>query len=103
MMREIELREMIGMRVVDSEGRHIGKLEEIELERGKESCAIIAYIVEHRGLLDRVSTWALTASLQERLSRKDKSRPYRVGRNQMDLSDPRHPKTLVPREMLETR
>ena len=100
-MREIELREMLGVKVVDSEGEHIGRLEEIELERGKESCAVVAYIVEHRGLLDRASSWALTASLQEKLSRKDKTRPYRVGWNQMDLTDPRHPRTLVPKELLE--
>ncbi|HEX6575485.1 MAG TPA: hypothetical protein VF042_10995 [Gemmatimonadaceae bacterium] len=100
-MREIELREMLGVKVVDAGGAHIGRLEEIELERGKDSCAIVAYIVEHRGLLDRVSGWALTASLQAKLSKRSKSRPYRVGWDQMDLSDPSHPRVLVPKELLE--
>jgi sporulation protein YlmC with PRC-barrel domain len=98
-MREVQLREILGAAVVDSTGEHIGRLEEIEAENGYEFCEIKSYIVEHRGLLDRVSTWALTAPMRKRMS--GKSRPYRVPWNQMDLSDPRHPRTLVPKESLE--
>jgi len=97
-MKELQLREMLGVKVVDSEGEHIGRLEEIEAERGDEICEIRAYIVEHRGLLDRISSWALTSSIQDRLSRK--SQPYRVSWDQMDLSDPQRPRTLVPKELL---
>jgi sporulation protein YlmC with PRC-barrel domain len=101
MMRRIELREMLGVKVYDSEGEHIGRLEEVEAERGDDACAIVSYIVEHRGLLDRVSSWALTSRMREKLARRISSRPYRVGWNQMDLSDPRRPRTLVPRALLE--
>ena len=99
-MKHVELREMLGRPVVDSEGVHIGRLEEIEAERGEEYCVIDYYIVEHRGLLDRVSTWALSASLQSKLARRKSSQPYRVAWDQMDISDPRHPRTLVPKELL---
>jgi len=99
-MRELELRRILGAKVVDSEGAHLGRLEEIEAERGEESCVINSYIVEHRGLLDRVSTWALTSSMRQRLLAKS-PRPYRVGWNQMDLRDPHHPRTLLPKELLE--
>ncbi len=99
-MNQLQLRKMLGARVYDSEGHHIGRLEEIEAERGDESCAIVSYIVEHRGLLDRISTWALTSAMQNKLSRKSSSEPYRIGWDQMDLSDPHKPKTLVPKELL---
>ena len=99
-MREVELREMLGIKVMDSEGRPIGRLEEIVLDRGKDFCLLNSYIVEHRGLLDRLSSWTLTASLQAKLEKRG-ARPYRVAWNQMDLSDPRHPRTLVPCELLE--
>jgi sporulation protein YlmC with PRC-barrel domain len=99
-MHELQLRKMLGARVTDSEGVHIGRLEEIEVEKGDESCAVVSYIVEHRGLLDRLSTWAVTSEMQKKLSRRASSRPYRVGWNQMDLSDPHHPRALVPKEML---
>jgi sporulation protein YlmC with PRC-barrel domain len=100
-MRELELRKMLGARVVDSEGEHIGRLEEIVAERGEQSCEINSYIVEHRGLLDRISSWALTSSMRKSLSKKQSSQPYRVAWNQMDLSDPHHPRTLVPKDLLE--
>lgn len=99
-MNQLQLRKMLGARVYDSEGHHIGRLEEIEAERGDESCAIVSYIVEHRGLLDRISTWALTNSMQKKLSRKASSEPYRIGWDQMDLSNPHKPRTLVPKELL---
>ena len=98
-MREVQLRELLGVIVVDSTGERIGKLEEIEAENGYEYCEIKSYIIAHRGLLDRVSSWALTADLQSKLS--GKSRPYRVPWDQMDLSDPRHPRTLLPKALLE--
>ena len=98
-MREVQLREMLGVKVVDSEGEAIGKLEEIEAERGEEFCEITSYLVEHRGLLDRLSSWAVTSGVKKKLT--GHSRPYRVAWNQMDMSDPAHPRTLVPKELLE--
>ena len=100
-MRRIEMREMLGSKVFDSAGKPIGHLEEIEAERGDDYCVVKFYIVEHRGLLDRVSSWTLTASLQSKLARRPSSQPYRVAWNEMDLSDPRHPRTLVPKAMLK--
>jgi sporulation protein YlmC with PRC-barrel domain len=98
-MKELQLRDILGVRVVDSEGEHIGRLEEIEAERGDEFCEVVAYIVEHRGILDRISSWVVTSGLQKRL--RGHSRPYRVAWNQIDLTDPHHPRTLVPKELLE--
>ena len=100
-MSELQLRKMLGAKVFDSEGEHIGRLEEIEAERGDESCAVVSYIVEHRGLLDRISTWSLTSSMRKKLSRKASSQPYRIGWDQMDLTDPHRPRTVVPKELLE--
>jgi len=100
MMRRIQLFEILGRRVIDSEGETIGHLEEIEAEQGSESCLIQAYLVEHRKMLDRLSTWALTSSMQKALSRRSASKPFRIPWHQMDLSDPRHPRTLIPKSEL---
>jgi sporulation protein YlmC with PRC-barrel domain len=99
-MKEIQLHEILGAKVVDANGVHIGRLEEIEATRGEESCLIDAYIVEHRGPLDRVSSWALTSAVRDRLPKGESSRPYRIGWDEMDLSDPRHPRARLPRESL---
>jgi sporulation protein YlmC with PRC-barrel domain len=99
-MQRIQLIEILGRRVIDSDGETIGHLGEIEAEQGSESCLIQAYLVEHRLLLDRLGTWTLTSSTQKARSRRSKSKPFRVPWDQMDLSDPRHPKTLVPKSEL---
>ena len=99
-MRQLRLLEILGRKVVDSEGVTLGHLEEIEMERGAESCPVQAYLVEHRGLLDRMSSWTLTSSMQKALSRRSSKKPYRVPWDEMDLSDPRHPRTLVPKSAL---
>lgn len=96
----MQIREILGVKVVDANGTGIGRLEEIEATRGDDVCAIEAYIVEHRGLLDRVSSWALTSSLRDKFPLGESSRPYRIAWDEMDLSDPRHPRALVPRESL---
>ncbi|MEO8193033.1 MAG: hypothetical protein ABI681_04225 [Gemmatimonadales bacterium] len=100
-MREVRLLEVLGRKVVDSSGKHIGRLEEIEVERGDDSCAIKSYIVEHRGLLDRTSSWAVPTSIRLLLAKRRTSAPYRVRWEQMDMSDPRHPKALLPSDELE--
>jgi sporulation protein YlmC with PRC-barrel domain len=100
-MIEHQLFEILGKRVVDANGKHIGRLEEIECERGETNCPIDAYIVEHRALLDRVSSWALTSSLQQKLSKNVAHRPYRIKWDQMDMSDPSRPRALLPEDELE--
>jgi hypothetical protein len=92
--------EVLGRKVVDSEGRYAGRLEEIEAEKGDDFCLIKSYLVEHRGLLDRLQTWALAAPMRKSIPIREKSRPYRVPWDQMDLTDPAHPRILVPQSQL---
>lgn len=99
-MRKVQLREMLGTKVHDPDGVPIGHLEEVEVERGETECVVTAYIVEHRGLLDRVSSWALTSGMQKALERRSQNRPYRIPWDQMDMSDPRHPVSLIPKSDL---
>ena len=96
-MRRIQLREILGKKVTDPNGVAVGHLEEVEAERGEKECVIQAYIVEHRGLLDRVSSWALTSSMQKALQRNREKRPFRLPWDQMDLADPHHPRVLIPK------
>jgi sporulation protein YlmC with PRC-barrel domain len=98
-MRELRLYEILGRRVVDSDGEYAGRLEEVEADRGDDVCLVRSYLVEHRGLLDRISTWALAAPLQRAIAGR-KSQPYRVAWDQMDLSNPEHPRILVPQSEL---
>ncbi|MEO5904210.1 MAG: hypothetical protein ABIQ55_09380 [Gemmatimonadaceae bacterium] len=100
-MREIQLFEILGHKVYDSDGKYAGCIEEIEAERGDDSCAIENFLVEHRGLTDRITAWAIAYSLQHFIPVREKSKPYRVPWQLMDLSDPRNPRITVPQSELK--
>ncbi len=100
-MIELRLYEILGNKVHDADGKYAGALEEIEVERGDESCAVKSYLVEHRGVIDRITAWALADSLRKAIPVREKSRPYRVPWELMDLSDPHHPRITVPQSELK--
>lgn len=99
-MRELHLYEMLGRKVYDANDKYAGRLEEIEVERGDDSCAIKCYLVAHRGFMGRITSWALADSLQKSIPISEESLPYRVPWDQMDLSDPEHPRLTVPQSEL---
>ncbi len=99
-MKELRLYEMLGKKVVDADGEYAGRLEEIEAERGDEVCLIKSYLVQRRGLLDRLQTWVLAAPMRKAIPVREKSKPYRVPWDKMDLRDPGHPRILVPQSQL---
>lgn len=84
----------------DANGEYAGRLEEIEAERGDDVCLIKSYLVQHRGIVDRLQTWALSAPMQKSIPVREKSKPYRVPWQQMDLTDPERPRITVPQSEL---
>jgi sporulation protein YlmC with PRC-barrel domain len=99
-MKELQLFQILGKKVVDANGKYAGRLEEIEAERGDDVCVIKNYLVEHRALLDRLQSWMLAAPIQKSIRVREKSRPYRVPWDKMDLTDPRHPRIIVAQSEL---
>jgi sporulation protein YlmC with PRC-barrel domain len=100
-MREINVEQLIGKKVVDSDGQKVGTIHEISVERGEESCPVEAYYVGKRALLVRVAQWAVPSKASSFLQSKMLN-PYRIAWDEMDLSDPEHPRTTVNKEQLRT-
>jgi sporulation protein YlmC with PRC-barrel domain len=100
-VKELHLYETLGRKVRDANGEYAGRLEEIEVERGEESCLVMSYLVQHRGLRSRITAWALSDSLQKAIPTSEKSLPYRVPWDLMDLSEPEHPRITVPKAELK--
>lgn len=100
-MKQIHLFQILGRKVHDSDGRYAGCLEEIEVQRSDDSCAVESYHVHHRGLIARVTAWALSDSLRKAMPKSDKLLPYRVPWELMDLSDVARPRITVPQSQLE--
>jgi sporulation protein YlmC with PRC-barrel domain len=98
-MKEIAVEKLVGRKVVDSDGRELGRIHEIRAERGEESCAVEAYYVGGRALILRVAQWAVPSSIGSKLESKLLN-PFRIAWDEMDLSDPQHPRTTVARDQL---
>jgi sporulation protein YlmC with PRC-barrel domain len=100
-MREINVELLIGKKVVDPDGKGVGRIHEISVQRGEESCPVEAYYVGGRALLVRMARWAVPHRMSSALESK-LLHPYRIRWDEMDLSDPEHPRTTVVRDQLRT-
>jgi PRC-barrel domain protein len=100
-MKEINVELLIGKKVVDSDGKKVGTIHEIVVERGNEWCPVEAYYVGTRALLVRIAQWAVPVRVSSYLESK-MLRPFRIAWEQMDLSDPEHPRTTVSKDQLRT-
>jgi len=98
-MKEVHVEHLLGRRVVDSEGRSVGRIHEIVAERGHSACSVESFHVGKRALVERLANWAVPARfgrvIQSRLTR-----PFSIPWEQLDLSDPAHPRTTVPKKEL---
>jgi sporulation protein YlmC with PRC-barrel domain len=85
--RTVSLELLIGKKVVDADGQPVGRLEEVRARWQGGACLVQEY---HLG----------PAALAERLMAPHRRRPLRVPWEQMDLSDPDHPRLTVRRDQI---
>ena len=99
-MKEISVEQLIGRHVVDSDGKKLGRIHEISAERGEDSCLVDAYYVGGRALIVRIARWAVPNKMSSALESK-LVRPFRIPWDEMDLSDPRHPRATMSKEQIK--
>ena len=106
-VRELHVGQLVGRLVLDSEGRKVGRIEELHAEHHEGQLEVKSFLVGRTGLVARLhvplvhnSILRAVTWLLEKLSGPVKG-GYRVGWKQMDLADPMHPRTTVPRERLK--
>ncbi len=92
--QKVQIQSLLNRRVITLNGRRIGRLEEIRIEQRGEEYVVSEYLVGTFALFERLSAWSIgSAALRAlRLTRKD--RGYRVHWDQLDISDPIHPRLL---------
>jgi len=94
--RDVHVELLLGRRVLAANGRSIGRLEEIRAERHGAGCTVTGYVIGPAGLAERLS-----ARLFPRLLLG--TRHGFIARwDQIDLSDPRHPRLLCSVEELQS-
>lgn len=96
--RELHVHDLLGRRVCDPAGATVGRLEEIRAQRDVNECYAMEFLVGEYGLLERLAEGPLWRSLLRRLPGAYKG--FRIRWDQLDLSDPKHPRTTVPKSAL---
>ncbi len=98
---ELNAELLIGTKVVDANGESVGRIQEFNVEREEKACLVNAYLVGVSGLVDRLSAWTLVRPINKFLHSHRLYSLYQIPWQDMDLTDPRHPKLRKVRHDLQ--
>ncbi len=104
---EVRAEELLGRKVVDAAGKPVGHIEEFVTERRSGELVVREILTGETGTLSRLSVVTSRSVLffvhllAGRLAGRRAG--YRIKWDEMDLSDPEHPKALLPRDRLRGR
>jgi sporulation protein YlmC with PRC-barrel domain len=88
---ELHLELLLGKQVLDSEGRAVGRIEEIRAQQQGNEWVIQEYLVGSAALLERLSAWKIGLGILKLLGARKVHAGYRIPWDQLDLSDPESP------------
>jgi sporulation protein YlmC with PRC-barrel domain len=97
---EVNVELLIGTTVRDVDGKNVGRIEEIRVERDENACLVDAYLVGASALMERLSAWTLVRPIGQFLHSRNLYSLYRVPWQDMDLSDPHHPRLRIAKRDL---
>ena len=96
-MSHVRVELLIGRRVVDAAGEHVGRIEEIVAAEVDGECRVLEYHLGTFGALERIgAAGRLGAGLLNAFVPRT-HRACAVRWDRMDLSDPAHPRVTVRR------
>jgi hypothetical protein len=94
---ELRLEQLLGRKVRDGNGTVIGRLEEFRATRNGDAWEVTEFDLGRTALLERLAIrhfgWLVPGH---------RTAGYRAKWDQIDLSDPDHPRLTVPLEELKT-
>jgi len=91
--REVHVGSLLGRQVLAGNNRPIGRLEEFRVETGADGCTVSEYVIGVGGLAER-----LGVGVKLLIGRRVGTRVARW--DQLDISDPHHPRLTCPVEEL---
>jgi len=83
---------VLGEKVFALNGLALGRLEEIRTEVNKGHFFVSEFLVGKYAMLERLAAWRLGRAVLRVLGKR--SGGYRIRWNQIDLTDPAHPRVL---------
>ena len=94
MPNEVNIELLLGKRVSSLTGRSIGRVEDVKAELRVGRCFVTEYHIGRYALLERLAALHMGRAILKFFRAKKKVGGYRVAWDQMDLSDPAHPRLL---------
>ena len=88
---DIKVELLLGTQVHDVDGKKVGRIEEIRVERQEKALLVEAYCIGASALIDRLSAWTLVRPIKRFLRTRRIYSVYEVPWQDMDLSDPKRP------------
>lgn len=92
---DIRIELLVGTTVHDVDGKKIGRIEEIRVERQETALLVEAYLIGASALIERLSAWTLVRPIKRLLRTRHIYSLYEVPWQDMDLSDPNRPKLRI--------
>ena len=89
---EVHLELLLGRRVLDAGGRPVGRIEEVRAHRRGKECVVEEFHLGPEALAERLAAVGLVSWLLRLLGRKPRRKHPPVPWQDMDLSDPAHPR-----------
>jgi sporulation protein YlmC with PRC-barrel domain len=98
---EMNVELLLSAKVRDIDGEEVGRIEELHIRRDDKTCFVEAYLIGASALIERLSAWTLVRPINRFLrSRSSVYSLYRVAWQDMDLSDPKHPRVRIAKRDL---
>jgi sporulation protein YlmC with PRC-barrel domain len=97
---EVNVELLLNTKVRDVDGAEVGRIEELQLRRDDKSCFVEAYLIGASALIERLSAWTLVRPINRFLHSRSVYSLYRVPWQDMDLSDPKHPRVRIAKRDL---
>ena len=94
--------DLLGARVRDCEGVVIGRIEEMKCTVAGNRCEVDSYLIGASALVERLGAWALIRPIR-RVLPAWMYRRYQVLAPQLDLRNPRRPRTTIALRELRRR
>ena len=98
--RTIHLERLVGKKVYDPAGKCAGRIEEIIADERGACCEVREYLLGRGGFFERMLLTGLSAGLIALAGGRNNAASHRVPWQQMDLTDPEHPRLKCPAEEL---
>lgn len=100
---EVHVELLLGRMVRDANGRRMGRLEEVRAERVGGEMRVTEYLTGGIGAAQRIGLANLPFAALGLLGLPTGGGGYHIPWQQLDLSDPHHPRARCPREQLSAR